>query len=59
MTDGEFLRGVRYEGHEIRTSSLVMRSRSGTIRFIEAIHKSKKLASISGVDYEGGTVGKK
>ena len=58
VTDGEFLRGVRYEGHEIRTSSMVMRSRSGTIRFIEAIHKSKKLASISGVDYEGGTVGK-
>lgn len=38
ITDGDLLRGVRYKGTEARTYSLVMRARTGTIRFIEAIH---------------------
>ncbi len=39
ITDGDLLRGVRYEGNRARTHSLVMRSKTGTIRFIEAVHR--------------------
>jgi fructose-1,6-bisphosphatase II len=39
VTDGEFLRGVRFFGGGARTHSLVTRSRSGTVRFIEAMHR--------------------
>ncbi|BDG61788.1 class II fructose-bisphosphatase [Caldinitratiruptor microaerophilus] len=41
ITDGDLLRGVRYygEGLRARTHSVVMRSRTGTIRFIEAVHR--------------------
>ncbi len=38
LTDGELLRGVRYGSNSARTNSLVMRSRSGTIRTIESEH---------------------
>lgn len=39
VTSGPLLRGVRYAGaHHVRTHSLVMRSRSRTIRFIETMH---------------------
>ncbi|MDI3532304.1 MAG: fructose,6-bisphosphatase [Synergistaceae bacterium] len=51
VTDGELLRGVRYEGEHIRTHSLVMRSLSGTIRYIEAIHHLSKLQTISDISY--------
>ncbi len=39
VTDGDFLKGVRFFGGGARTHSLVMRARSGTVRFIEAIHR--------------------
>lgn len=40
ISDGELLKGVRYTGNNMaRTHSVVMRSKSGTIRFIEAIHR--------------------
>ena len=51
ITNGELLQGVRYEGDHIRTQSIVMRSASGTIRYIEAIHKLSKLEKISGINY--------
>ncbi len=51
VTDGELLKGVRYGGEAIFTHSLVMRSKSGTVRYVEAIHKSRKLYEISNVDY--------
>jgi len=51
ITDGELLRGVRYQGEKIKTSSLVMRSKSGTIRYIEAVHSLDKLELYSGIDY--------
>ena len=51
VTDGDFLKGVRYEGRRIRTFSMVMRSKSGTVRYVEAIHHPKKLCKISGIDY--------
>ena len=38
VTDGDFLRGVRYTGHGARTHSVVMRSQTKTIRYIEASH---------------------
>ena len=52
ITDGDLLSGVKYVGDTISTSSLVMRSRSGTIRQVDAIHKQKKLESLgSHIDY--------
>jgi fructose-1,6-bisphosphatase II len=47
ITDGELLRGVRYTGESARTQSLVMRSRSGTIRIVDGIHRRTKLAQFS------------
>jgi fructose-1,6-bisphosphatase II len=38
VTDGSLLRGVRFAPHQVKTYSLSMRSRSGTIRFIEGRH---------------------
>ena len=38
VTDGSMLKGVKFQGHKATTHSLVMRSESGTIRFIEAEH---------------------
>ena len=51
ITDGEFLRGVRYFSGGARTYSVVMRAVSGTVRFIESRHDWTKLMRISGVDY--------
>jgi fructose-1,6-bisphosphatase II len=44
ITDGELLRGVRYGHGGAITNSLVMRSRSGTIRMITSEHRREKLA---------------
>jgi fructose-1,6-bisphosphatase II len=52
ITDGELMRGVRYTAGGASTHSLVMRSRSGTIRSIHSDHKLSKLAAYSGVDFE-------
>ena len=54
VTDGELMKGVRYEGRQIRTSSMVMRSKSGTTRFVDSVHVQKKLTVLSqesGIDY--------
>ncbi len=51
ITDGDLLRGVRYERHGARTQSLVMRSRSGTVRMIDARHRIDKLAAFASVEY--------
>ncbi len=42
ITSGELLDGVQYFGWGARTSSVMMRSRSGTVRYIEARHKWRK-----------------
>ena len=52
ITDGELLQGVRYRAGGASTHSLVMRSRSGTIRSISSEHKLRKLKSYSAVDFE-------
>ncbi|NLD04489.1 MAG: class II fructose-bisphosphatase [Synergistaceae bacterium] len=51
VTDGDWLKGVRYSGDAVHTSSLVMRAKSGTIRYIDAIHNVQKLDEISGIKY--------
>ncbi|MDQ1619711.1 MAG: fructose,6-bisphosphatase [Actinomycetota bacterium] len=55
ITDGELLRGVRYRGSTVRTHSIVMRSRSGTIRMVESEHQLNKLRAYSSVDFEHAT----
>jgi len=52
ITDGELMRGVRYRAGGCSTHSLVMRSRSGTIREISSQHQLEKLAAYSSVDFE-------
>ncbi len=39
VTHGQFLKGVRFAADGIRSHSVVMRSRSGTLRFIETMHR--------------------
>ena len=51
ITDGELLNGVRYISGGARTQSLVMRSKSGTVRMIDARHRIDKLATFASVDY--------
>jgi fructose-1,6-bisphosphatase II len=52
ITDGELVRGVRYRGGGATTESLVMRSRSGTIRRVTSQHALTKLRAYSAVDFE-------
>lgn len=42
VTEGELLRGVRYQGNQAHTHSVVMRAKTGTIRFMEASHRLEK-----------------
>jgi len=49
ITDGELLRGVQYRSGGATTQSLVMRSKSGTIRSIESLHSLEKLRAYSSV----------
>jgi fructose-1,6-bisphosphatase II len=51
ITDGPLLSGVRFDARGVSTHSLVMRSRSGTVRRIDAHHKLAKLQEYSEVDY--------
>ena len=46
VTSGELLRGVRYEAGRAETHSVVMRSMTGTIRFIEAQHRFDRMKPI-------------
>jgi fructose-1,6-bisphosphatase II len=54
ITSGQLLNGVRYAGSGARTYSMAIRGKSGTIRYIEAIHRWDKLRRISQIDYEHG-----
>jgi fructose-1,6-bisphosphatase II len=52
VTDGDVLQGVRYSGSRgATTESLVMRSRSGTVRRVHASHDRAKLREITGERY--------
>jgi fructose-1,6-bisphosphatase II len=52
ITDGELMKGVHYRPHGATSHSLVMRSRSGTIRSISAEHRFEKLREFADIDYE-------
>jgi fructose-1,6-bisphosphatase II len=51
ITDGEVLKGVHYAADSATTQSLVMRSKSGTVRQINARHRPSKLARFSSIDF--------
>jgi len=48
VTSGTLLRGVRFGGERVTTHSLVMRSGSGTVRYIESIHREDWLEKVGG-----------
>ena len=52
VTDGELLKGVRYWGDIAGTQSLVMRSKSGTIRTIDSRHRWHKLMRYSSLKFD-------
>ncbi|MCH1868121.1 class II fructose-bisphosphatase [Nocardioides sp. CFH 31398] len=52
ITDGDLMRGVQYRGGGADTESLVMRSRSGTIRTIRSEHRLSKLRAYSAIDFD-------
>jgi fructose-1,6-bisphosphatase II len=51
VTGGSLLAGVRYTRDGARTESIVMRSRSGTVRRVEAEHELEKLRRFTGREY--------
>jgi len=51
VTTGALLRGVRYVLDGVITDSIVMRSRSGTVRRVEARHNLGKLSALTGREY--------
>ena len=51
VTDGDLVEGVRYRGESAWTQSIVMRSRSGTVRQIKALHRREKLKKYSSIEY--------
>lgn len=53
VTDGDLLKGVRYTPGGCTTQSIVMRSKSGTVRMIEAYHRLSKIAEYSAIDFTG------
>jgi fructose-1,6-bisphosphatase II len=52
VTDGELLRGIRYHSAGALTQSLVMRSKSGTVRRVDASHRLKKLREFSQISFD-------
>jgi len=51
ITDGYLLGGVKYWPDGATTHSVVMRSRSGTVRYVEAEHRFEKLERYSHIEY--------
>ncbi|GAA3999281.1 MULTISPECIES: class II fructose-bisphosphatase [Allokutzneria] len=52
VTDGDLLRGVHYRSGGCTTQSIVMRSKSGTVRLIDGYHRLTKLREYSSVDFD-------
>lgn len=52
ITDGELLRGVHYFADGATTHSLVMRERSGTVRYVESSHRLSKLRELANVPFD-------
>ncbi|HEY2058112.1 MAG TPA: class II fructose-bisphosphatase [Amycolatopsis sp.] len=53
VTDGDLLRGVHYRSGGATTQSIVMRSKSGTVRMIDGYHRLNKLRAYSSVNFDG------
>jgi fructose-1,6-bisphosphatase II len=53
ITDGELMEGVRYTPEGPTTHSIVMRSKSGTIRDVRSEHRIEKLSGYASVDFRG------
>lgn len=51
ISDGELLRGVHYTRFGAQTQSLVMRSKSGTVRLVEGWHKLDKLKEFASIPF--------
>jgi fructose-1,6-bisphosphatase II len=51
ITDGELLKGIHFSRRGASTQSLVMRSKSGTVRLVNAQHQLSKLARFSSIDF--------
>ncbi|HSW57151.1 MAG TPA: class II fructose-bisphosphatase [Dehalococcoidales bacterium] len=51
VSSGELLKGVQYSGGGARTQSLAMRSRSGTIRWIDSWHNLDRLDKVSQIEF--------
>jgi fructose-1,6-bisphosphatase II len=51
ITDGELMQGVHYDSRGATTQSLVMRSKSGTVRRIDARHRLEKLTEYSAIEF--------
>ncbi len=51
ITDGELLKGVHYDRNGATTQSLVMRSKSGTVRLVNARHRLQKIQAYSSIQY--------
>lgn len=51
ISGGEFLHGVRYSGRNAVTHSMVIRGKTGTLRYIESYHNMDRLSKISAVRY--------
>jgi fructose-1,6-bisphosphatase II len=52
ITDGELLKGVHYDSKGATTQSLVMRSKSGTVRVVNARHRLDKLRQFASVSFD-------
>ncbi|MFI9011874.1 class II fructose-bisphosphatase [Actinosynnema sp. NPDC053489] len=52
VTDGDLVRGVHYRAGGCTTQSIVMRSKSGTVRMIDGFHRLTKLREYSSVDFD-------
>ena len=52
ITDGDLLRGVHYTAGGATTQSIVMRSKSGTVRMIDGYHRLTKLREYSSVEFD-------
>jgi fructose-1,6-bisphosphatase II len=52
ITDGEVMKGVHYDSRGATTQSLVMRSKSGTVRQINARHRLDKLRHFAAIEFD-------
>ncbi|TWP48598.1 class II fructose-bisphosphatase [Lentzea tibetensis] len=52
VTDGDLVRGVHYRAGGCTTQSIVMRSKSGTVRMIDGFHRLTKLREYASVDFD-------